>query len=44
MLFGHLVVSALQHHYLNADLRPAMIAGIFPPWPLLPFEVKCERH
>lgn len=30
MLFGHLAVSALQHHYLKADLAPAVVAGFFP--------------
>ncbi len=30
MLFGHLAVSALQHHYLDVDLAPTIAGGIFP--------------
>jgi hypothetical protein len=30
MLFGHLAVSALLHHYSKADLTTVMVAGIFP--------------
>jgi hypothetical protein len=30
MILGHLAVSALLHRYLEADLKPAIAAGIFP--------------
>ena len=30
MLFGHLAVSALVHHYLDADLEAVVAGGIFP--------------
>ena len=30
MILGHLAVSALLHRYLEADLRPAIAAGLFP--------------
>lgn len=30
MLFGHIAASALLHRYLNADLKPAVLGGIFP--------------
>jgi hypothetical protein len=30
MLFGHLAVSALQHHYLRVDPAPVIAGGVFP--------------
>jgi hypothetical protein len=30
MLFGHLAVSALLHHYLDADLETVVAGGVFP--------------
>jgi hypothetical protein len=30
MIFGHLAVSALLHHYLDADLETVVAGGIFP--------------
>lgn len=30
MIFGHLAVSTLVHHYLGADLKTAMAGGLFP--------------
>ena len=30
MLFGHVTVSLLEHRYLNADLVPVLVAGVFP--------------
>ena len=30
MLFGHLAVSALLHHYLDADLEAVVAGGVFP--------------
>ena len=30
MLFGHLAVSALLHHYLDADLKSVVAGGLFP--------------
>jgi hypothetical protein len=30
MIFGHLAVSALLHHYMDADLETVVAGGIFP--------------
>jgi hypothetical protein len=30
MIFGHLAVSALLHHYLDADLKTVVAGGVFP--------------
>lgn len=30
MIFGHLAVSALLHHYLDADLKSVVAGGVFP--------------
>ena len=30
MLFGHVAISVLQHHYLKTDLAPTVAGGVFP--------------